>query len=66
MINEVRDAFLSNMRTLSWMDNETREAAIKKANAITDMIGEIFIIIYNSKTTYQLIIPSINKVDKYL
>ncbi|KAL0277066.1 UNVERIFIED_CONTAM: hypothetical protein PYX00_004479 [Menopon gallinae] len=39
MINEVRNAFLTNMRTLSWMDNETREAAIKKANAITDMIG---------------------------
>jgi predicted metalloendopeptidase len=40
MINEVRDAFKSNLQNLTWMDNETRDAAESKADAITDMIGE--------------------------
>lgn len=40
MINEIRIAFLDNLKNLTWMDRETREAAINKANAITDMIGE--------------------------
>lgn len=40
MINDVRDAFKANLKNLKWMDNETRDAAEKKADAITDMIGE--------------------------
>lgn len=30
---------MKNLENLSWMDGETRKAAISKANAITDMIG---------------------------
>jgi endothelin-converting enzyme len=40
MINDVRDAFKANLKNLKWMDNETRDAAESKADAITDMIGE--------------------------
>ncbi|XP_021915643.1 endothelin-converting enzyme homolog isoform X4 [Zootermopsis nevadensis] len=39
MINEVRNAFKSNLQNLTWMDTETQEAAKSKADAITDMIG---------------------------
>ncbi|PSN53054.1 Endothelin-converting enzyme [Blattella germanica] len=39
MINEVRNAFKANLLQLEWMDEETREAAESKADAITDMIG---------------------------
>lgn len=39
MINEVRDAFKRNLKNLKWMDQETREAAMIKADAISDMIG---------------------------
>lgn len=39
MINEVRNAFKTNLKSLSWMDDETRKLAEEKANAITDMIG---------------------------
>lgn len=39
MINEVRNAFKANLRSLEWMDNETRKLAEEKADAITDMIG---------------------------
>jgi len=41
MINDVRDAFKTNLEKLEWMDNETRDAAESKADAITDMIGEL-------------------------
>jgi endothelin-converting enzyme len=47
MINEVRDAFKSNLQNLTWMDNETRDAAESKADAITDMIGEF---LYGTKS----------------
>jgi endothelin-converting enzyme len=40
MINDVRDAFKRNLKSLTWMDKETRDAAESKADAITDMIGE--------------------------
>uniref|UniRef100_A0A1B0CGE7 M13 family peptidase n=3 Tax=Lutzomyia longipalpis TaxID=7200 RepID=A0A1B0CGE7_LUTLO len=39
MIEAVRAAFKANFVRLSWMDNHTRELAIEKADAITDMIG---------------------------
>lgn len=45
MINEVRTAFKNNLKNLKWMDKETREAAEKKADAITDMIGEVYVCI---------------------
>ncbi|KAJ8680284.1 hypothetical protein QAD02_016071 [Eretmocerus hayati] len=39
MINEIRIAFIKNLKNLDWMDAETRKSAEEKANAITDMIG---------------------------
>ncbi|KAK9886551.1 hypothetical protein WA026_016825 [Henosepilachna vigintioctopunctata] len=39
MINNVRDAFTGNFKNLDWMDVDTRKAAEKKAEAISDMIG---------------------------
>ncbi|XP_012276317.1 endothelin-converting enzyme homolog isoform X2 [Orussus abietinus] len=39
MVNEVRQAFIKNLKNLDWMDAETRKSADDKANAITDMIG---------------------------
>ncbi|XP_049824588.1 endothelin-converting enzyme homolog isoform X3 [Aethina tumida] len=39
MINNVRNAFKSNIKNLKWMDEETRKKAIEKADAISDMIG---------------------------
>ncbi|CAH0548765.1 unnamed protein product [Brassicogethes aeneus] len=39
MINNVRNAFKNNFINLEWMDEETRNLAIAKADAISDMIG---------------------------
>ncbi|XP_037955581.1 neprilysin-3 [Teleopsis dalmanni] len=39
MINEIRDAFMKNIKNVTWMDAETQNRAIEKANAISDMIG---------------------------
>ncbi|XP_012171205.2 endothelin-converting enzyme homolog isoform X2 [Bombus terrestris] len=39
MINQVRKAFIKNLKNLDWMDAETRRKAEEKANAITDMVG---------------------------
>jgi membrane metallo-endopeptidase-like protein 1 len=39
MINNVRNAFKANFAKLKWMDEDTRKAAIIKADAISDMIG---------------------------
>ncbi|KAL4221416.1 Endothelin-converting enzyme 2 [Mactra antiquata] len=39
MIAEIKTAFKNNLPSLSWMDDETRKAAIDKANAVIDMIG---------------------------
>ena len=39
MIQSVKDAFKSNLPNLKWMDRQTRDAAIEKANAVVDMIG---------------------------
>ncbi|BFZ24008.1 hypothetical protein BsWGS_27047 [Bradybaena similaris] len=39
MIENVREAFISNLPNLDWMDPVTRAAAIDKANAVKDMIG---------------------------
>lgn len=48
MISEIRNAFLDNLKNLTWMDKETRMAAINKANAITDMIGKTFYIFWRN------------------
>jgi len=45
MINEIRTAFKDNFKNLKWMDKETLIEAEKKADAITDMIGNIILII---------------------
>ncbi|KAM7398723.1 hypothetical protein PAMP_018040 [Pampus punctatissimus] len=39
MINEIRSAFKEALDQLSWMDDQTRQAAKNKADAIYDMIG---------------------------
>lgn len=39
MIGTIREAFKKNFHNLEWMDEETRKAAIIKADAISDMIG---------------------------
>ncbi|XP_052820639.1 endothelin-converting enzyme homolog isoform X2 [Mya arenaria] len=39
MIEEVKMAFKNNLPSLEWMDDETRAAAIDKANAVIDLIG---------------------------
>lgn len=39
MINRIKDAFEERLHSLSWMDNNTRLAALTKARAISDMIG---------------------------
>nr|CAG4649968.1 EOG090X01U4 [Sida crystallina] len=39
MISTVKEAFKKNFQKLDWMDDETRNAAREKADAITDMIG---------------------------
>lgn len=39
MIDNIRNAFKRNLMTLDWMDAETRDSAIIKADSITDMIG---------------------------
>lgn len=39
MIAAVKEAFKNNFDNLDWMDDETRLAARDKADAITDMIG---------------------------
>jgi len=39
MIKTVKDSFKSNFQNLDWMDEETRNSAREKADAITDMIG---------------------------
>lgn len=43
MINEIRTAFKDNFKNLKWMDKETLIEAEKKADAITDMIGDSII-----------------------
>lgn len=47
MINEIRTAFKDNFKNLKWMDKETLIEAEKKADAITDMIGNIVLIYIN-------------------
>ena len=39
MIDSIKMAFEHRLGTLKWMDDTTREAALVKAQAISDMIG---------------------------
>ena len=39
MIDAIKKAFERRLKSLSWMDKETQNAALIKAQAITDMIG---------------------------
>nr|XP_023014776.1 endothelin-converting enzyme homolog isoform X2 [Leptinotarsa decemlineata] len=52
MINNVRDAFKKNFQNLKWMDEDTRQVAIAKADAISDMIG------------YPEFVKNMNELDK--
>jgi neprilysin len=40
MLNEIRQSLKRNIEEVTWMDSETKKAAVSKANAITDMIGK--------------------------
>ena len=39
MIEGIKGAFMDRLKELQWMDEETKVQALKKAKAITDMIG---------------------------
>ena len=39
MIDGVKSAFVEKLEELKWMDEDTKAAALRKAEAITDMIG---------------------------
>ncbi|GAB1602197.1 endothelin-converting enzyme homolog isoform X2 [Argonauta hians] len=39
MVDDIKKAFEKNLPYLSWMDDETRKAAIDKANGVVDKIG---------------------------
>lgn len=39
MINNVRNAFKANLAKLEWMDEDTKRAALLKADAISNLIG---------------------------
>lgn len=39
MIKHVRTTFMQNLMSVKWMDNKTMEAAVLKAESITEMIG---------------------------
>nr|XP_027199994.1 endothelin-converting enzyme homolog isoform X2 [Dermatophagoides pteronyssinus] len=39
MIKQIKDAFKEHLDNLTWMDRQTLELAMEKADAITDMIG---------------------------
>jgi predicted metalloendopeptidase len=39
MLDEIRESLKHNIQEVSWMDSETKKAAVSKADAITDMIG---------------------------
>ncbi len=39
MIAEIKDAFKRHLPNLEWMDDQTRRAAVEKANAVIDKIG---------------------------
>lgn len=39
MVDNIRDEFINLLYDVSWMDEETREEAIKKAKALTTHIG---------------------------
>ncbi|KAK7068963.1 Endothelin-converting enzyme 2 [Halocaridina rubra] len=44
MIRRVRKTFVDNFKSLPWMDDSTRKAAIEKASSITDMVGKFFFV----------------------
>lgn len=39
LVDNIREEFLDVLNNVSWMDDQTREEAVKKANAITTHIG---------------------------
>lgn len=39
LLEDVRQAFIDILRTVPWMDDKTRDIAIKKAKSITAQIG---------------------------
>jgi len=40
MLQRIREMFRHSLLTVDWMDNKTKSAAIDKADAIPEMIGE--------------------------
>ena len=45
MIDRVRKSFEENLKTVTWMDEETQKKAIEKAVSISEMIG-MFILFF--------------------
>ena len=43
MANAIKGAFKNNLDNLDWMDDETREAAKDKADAIINFIGSLLL-----------------------
>ena len=39
LLEEIRTAFIDNLPSVSWMDDETRDYATQKAGAVTKMLG---------------------------
>ncbi|XP_071098574.1 endothelin-converting enzyme homolog isoform X2 [Haliotis cracherodii] len=39
IIDDIENAFMRNLNTVAWMDEQTRDIAIEKVKAVTDMIG---------------------------
>lgn len=39
MVQQIREAFIDNLKTVNWMDSATKEAAKEKAEAILQQIG---------------------------
>ncbi|XP_059158504.1 endothelin-converting enzyme homolog isoform X3 [Physella acuta] len=65
MIENVRSAFINNLPDLDWMDPITREAAIDKANAVTDMIGYPDYIMNSTELDKKYEILNINESDYF-
>ncbi|XP_055373792.1 neprilysin-3 isoform X2 [Condylostylus longicornis] len=65
MINQIREAFIKNLKTLDWMDKNTSKLAEEKANAITDMIGFPDYILNKTKLDERYFDLKINKTEYF-
>ncbi|KAL5014273.1 hypothetical protein ScPMuIL_008543, partial [Solemya velum] len=66
MIAEIKKAFIDNLPSLSWMDPQTRMAAIDKAKSVVDMIGFPEYIMNATKLDKEYSRLEINSSEYYL